>query len=247
MIYFTWYLVRPNIRKEVIMNFDAIVAPSVKELFVQEIEDRILSGRLAIGDKLPTERELSEQMQISRTVINTGISEMAKKGFLQVIPRKGTFVADYTRIGTLETLTSIMKYNGGRIDDKNYRSILEIRIGIEVPSAEKAAENRTDKDIENFKSILDKLSVTEDLQQAALLLFEFHHSVCIVSGNTIAPLIFNAFKTPTLVFWEKHCRQYGIKETCNDLIEFLGYIEQKDSEKAGKYIFNNVNNALKEL
>ena len=65
-------------------------------------------------------------MQVSRAVVNSGIAELEKKGFLIVKPRSGTFVADYRRKGTVETLVAIMKYNGGRIRREEIRSILEV-------------------------------------------------------------------------------------------------------------------------
>ena len=75
------------------MLFKKLSAPSLKELFVAELEGMILSGKLEIGAKLPPERELAESMQVSRAVVNSGLDEMEKKGFLVVKPRIGTFVA----------------------------------------------------------------------------------------------------------------------------------------------------------
>ena len=110
------------------MLFKKLSAPSLKELFVTELEGMILSGKLEIGAKLPPERELAESMQVSRAVVNSGIADMEKKGFLVVKPRIGTFVADYRKYGTADTLVAIMHYNGGMLRDKEVRSILEVRI-----------------------------------------------------------------------------------------------------------------------
>ena len=79
------------------MKFKRIISLTLKELFIEEIETQILSGTLAIGEKLPPEREIAQQMQISRSVVNDGIVEMAKKGFLTIIPRQGTYVADFKK------------------------------------------------------------------------------------------------------------------------------------------------------
>ena len=56
------------------MEFSKLNAPSLKELFIQELETMILSGRLMVGEKLPPERELAESMQVSRAVVNSGIT-----------------------------------------------------------------------------------------------------------------------------------------------------------------------------
>ena len=93
------------------MQFQKISAPSLKELFVEQLENKILSGELPIGAKLPSERELATSMQVSRAVVNAGIAELEQKGFLVIRPRIGTFVEDYRKYGTLDTLVSIMKYN----------------------------------------------------------------------------------------------------------------------------------------
>ena len=62
------------------MEFQKISSPSLKELFIEQLEHMILSGKLKIGEKLPPERQLSEMMQVSRAVVNSGISELEKKG-----------------------------------------------------------------------------------------------------------------------------------------------------------------------
>ena len=48
------------------MEFKKLNAPSLKELFISELENMIISGRLPIGTKLPSERELASSMQVSR-------------------------------------------------------------------------------------------------------------------------------------------------------------------------------------
>ena len=55
------------------MAFHEIVAPTVKALFIQQIEGMILSGELRPGDRLPTERELADEMKISKTVVHEGL------------------------------------------------------------------------------------------------------------------------------------------------------------------------------
>ena len=61
------------------MEFQKLSSPSLKELFIEQLEHMILSGKLKIGEKLPPERQLAEMMQVSRAVVNAGISELEKK------------------------------------------------------------------------------------------------------------------------------------------------------------------------
>ena len=118
------------------IEFSKLNSPTLKDLFIKELETMILSGKLQIGEKLPSERELAKSMQVSRAVVNSGIAELSRKGFLNIKPRIGAFVADYRRNGTMETLISIMKYNGGRLRDAEIRSILELRIALDTLAVE---------------------------------------------------------------------------------------------------------------
>ena len=71
------------------MEFAKLSAPSLKDLFVQQLQGMILSDELPMGTQLPPERELAQQMQVSRAVVNGGLAELAQQGFLEVRPRQG--------------------------------------------------------------------------------------------------------------------------------------------------------------
>lgn len=129
------------------MEFQKISSPSLRELFVEQVQHMILSGKLKIGEKLPPERQLAEEMQVSRAVVNGGIADLQRMGFLIVKPRSGTYVADYRRRGTIETLLSIMKYNGGSLRNEEIRSIFEVRIAL-YKSNYKMWTYVRDKDVE---------------------------------------------------------------------------------------------------
>lgn len=125
------------------MDFRPIVAPSIRELFIQQLEGAILSGQLKPGDRLPTERELADTMHISKTVVHEGLRELHRLGFLDIASRRGVTVADYAQTGSLETLTAIMDYHGGLPDEKTARSILRLRYYLEAPALRDLAASHT--------------------------------------------------------------------------------------------------------
>lgn len=222
--------------------FKAINAPSIRDLFIREVESMILSGKLAIGERLPTERELAEQMKISKTAINSGLQELSRRGFLDIRPRQGIFVADYAKYGTLETLNSIMTFHGGRLDEKNEKSILEIRLLLQGPAIERAALERTDEDLSFLQELIDEAK--EILAQnrlgmvraVARIHYQFHHHISFISGNSITPLIFNAFKPSTLALWEEASRIRGVDTCLKDLQRLLGFIAEKQSRQAREFL-----------
>ncbi|MFR6426471.1 MAG: winged helix-turn-helix domain-containing protein [Oscillospiraceae bacterium] len=94
------------------MEFRQIQAPTLRELFVDQVIGMIFSGELKVGDRLPSERELSEQMHISRSMVHTGLEDLERMGFVRMEPRRGNYIEDYARHGNFETLMALAKYGG---------------------------------------------------------------------------------------------------------------------------------------
>lgn len=226
------------------MEFTKISAPSLKELFVNQLETLILSGKLSIGEKLPSERELSQSMQVSRAVVNAGITELARKGFLIIKPRVGTFVADYRRNGTLETLISIMNYHGGVLRDAEVRSILELRIAFETLAVELCIDKITDDDMKLLKSYVEKIKNTTSIEEASNLAFEFQHELACLSGNTLLPLIVSSFQVPVLALWNRFCRLYGIEALYENTATLCKYMEKRDFAKAKEWLNVSINDTI---
>ncbi len=226
------------------MEFTKLSAPSLKELFIQQLETMILSGRLAVGEKLPTERDLAESMQVSRAVVNAGIAELARKGFIIIKPRVGTFVADYRRNGTLETLISIMNYNGGILRREEIRSILELRIAMDSLAVELCIPRISDEEVTILKSYVTQIKEAGSVEEASKIAFCFQHELACLSGNTLLPLIFSSFKVPILSLWERFCRLHGIESLYQNNVALCNFIEKRDVKGAIESLTNDINDTI---
>lgn len=226
------------------MEFSKLNAPSLKELFIQELETMILSGRLMVGEKLPPERELAESMQVSRAVVNSGITELARKGFLIIKPRVGTFVADYRRDGTMDTLMSIMNYNGGILREAEVCSILELRIALDSLAIRLWLPEAKDEEIHLLRSYVEALKTAKTTSEAAEFAFRFQHELAFLSGNTLIPLIFTSFKVPVISLWERFCRMYGIEQLYANSDTLCNYCEARDVDKATEWISSSLNESI---
>ncbi|MCR5031312.1 MAG: GntR family transcriptional regulator [Lachnospiraceae bacterium] len=223
------------------MPFSEIVAPTIKEMFTDKIEEMILSGELKIGEKLPSERELAAKMKVSKTIVHSGLSEMERKGFLRIESRVGIYVNDYAKYGTLETMESIAKHHGGMLDERNIRSLLELRYAIEGICLKEAAKNRTPEQLEYLRDLVKKaeeicLVHPEKTEELAECYFDFHHYICVISGNTIAPLIIYAFKKPSISFWANSIKALSPRKSLDRLMPFFTCIEKKDPEGALEHL-----------
>ena len=214
------------------MEFEQLYAPSLKELFVQKLQEMILSGELPMGQKLPSERELCQQMGVSRAVVNGGITELARQGFLEVRPRQGAFVADYRRNGNIETLIAIMAYNGGMLGKEEIRSILEVRWGLEQMTLHRVIDNASDEELENLGRFVEALEGLPAPSQASEIAFQFHHEMTLIGGNHILPLIYTSFKVPCTALWIRFCRKYGVEALYNNIEELYRLLLNRDIEGA---------------
>ena len=203
------------------MPFQEISSPSLRKLFVQQLEGLILSGELRPGDRLPTERELADEMKISKTVVHEGLRE-----------------ADYAQTGSLETLMAIMDYHGGLPDKKTASSILDLRYYLEAPALRQLAARHTPGDLAALRALQQKaeeasLSGVGPLAEALL---RYHRGVTFLSGNTITPLIFNAFARVNLEFWSDYVHLEGIARSLHTLSRFTKLIEAGEGDAAAELL-----------
>lgn len=220
------------------MQFERLYAPSLKELFIEQLQNMILSNELPMGSKLPSERELCQQMRVSRAVVNSGIAELARQGFLEVRPRQGTYVADYRRNGNMDTLLAIMHYNGGLLGKDEIRSILEVRWGLEHMAIARAIDGASDEDLKKLGQYVSQLGTTPSPSpsQAAEIAFKFHHEMTLTGGNSILPLIYSSFKVPCISLWVRFCRKFGVSALHSNVKELHRLMLNRDKEGARKWI-----------
>ena len=125
---------------------------SLVEVFISRFEDLILTGKIAIGQRLPSERELALQLGVSRPVVHEGLVDLAAKGLVTMKPRVGTFVNDYRKEGSLSILNSIINYQQGSLDEDLLESLLATRLLVETENTRLAAAKRTEEHLREFRA-----------------------------------------------------------------------------------------------
>ena len=227
------------------MEYKKLQAPSLKDLFIQEIESKILSGELEIGEQLLTERELAEVMGINRNIVHSGIATMVTKGFLEIQPRVGTFVADYNQKGSVDILVSMMNYNRGMLRRPEVRSSIELKILFDTFAIRQMSGNLTKENVDKLQDYILTLEKTSKITDAAEIAYEFFRYMSILSRNTILPLIYNAFRTSNRNLFERHIRLYGIKLTIDFMTGLFNLITNEKTEEAIRYLTDYYERSIK--
>ena len=165
------------------MNLDIITKNDnheVQNSIISRIRDLINFKNLEPGDKLPSERMLSDRFEVSRSNVREAIQKLEFYGLLKSIPQSGTFVAN---IGVIALNGMIDEILG--MEDPNFRSLVETRILLELKAGGLAASRRTNKDLIRLESALiayeEKVLKGEDAIQEDLL---FHLCIASASGNS---------------------------------------------------------------
>ncbi len=176
---------------------EPIKAPSLKEACVSRLEALILSGELKIGERLPPERELAKRLGVSRPILHEALVEMATKGLVAIIPRKGILINDYRRTGSTAFLSTLLNYQDGKMSADFQRSMMETRILLETETARLAAIMRTGTELLELKKIvLEEHQLGQDgVARRTELDFDFHLQIALMSRNMVYPLIINSLKS----------------------------------------------------
>ena len=152
----------------------------------QQLLELIQKDQLQHGERLPTERALSEQMGVSRTALREAIQKLSSQGILESRVGAGTFVRTPVQpwheqaISPLEPLIR---------DDPQYRyDVLEARQMIELTTAWHAAQRATDKDRDHIRRCFDEMLHHQqrlDFANSARADAQFHLAIAEASHNVV--------------------------------------------------------------
>ncbi len=144
---------------------------------VHSIREEIDAGRLAPQSRLPTEFELAETLQVSRSVIREAVSQLKADGVLISRRGSGSFISDKPT-GTVFRLPEL---SGKRSD---LEQLFEMRLWVESQSASVAAIRRTDADLKRMADALDTMTRhPDDLVKSAAADVEFHRAIAAACKN----------------------------------------------------------------
>lgn len=128
------------------MERDGLREKRLTETFLEYVQQLILTGDLAAGERLPPERELAGKTGVSRPVVHEALVRLEEKGLLNIVPRHGVFVADYLQSGRFETFGLIEQYLG-ELDDQSRLLIIDQRRAVELSMIGHAALEATLDDL----------------------------------------------------------------------------------------------------
>ena len=172
-----------------------VKSTKVYEMVMEQIKDLVKKGELKSGDKLPSERELCEKLEVSRASIREALKALQMLGLIETKHGEGNFINENFENSLLEPLSTVFLLLGSKSE-----SVLELRKIIEPETAVLAAKNITNEQLIELKEIMEELNNTSDAEVCASLDKRFHYKIAQASGNHLISTIM--FSVSSLI--EKH-------------------------------------------
>jgi len=150
----------------------------------EQLTEAILAGRFPAGSRLPSERELGEQLKVSRTVVREAVRSLAAHGLVTVTAGRGVEVSREPRKGPVQSMR-LMVRGYGEID---YAKVHEVRMPLEIQAAALAAKRNDPEAIERLRAICDEHAerlAAGNLVGASQADIAFHDAIAELADNPL--------------------------------------------------------------
>lgn len=154
----------------------------------------ILTENLPVGEKLPSERELSETLAVSRNIVREALSALVAEGVVVKHTGKGTFVAEFDRQAMAISLPLVVSQDGTTAEE-----VREARAALEIGIVGLIVTRITEEEINHLEGILElyeskhaagKSTIKEDIEFHLALLQSTQNKVIV----EMSPLVEDAFR-----------------------------------------------------
>ena len=133
--------------------FQEIKIKKVSDKIADQLTELIKAGKLAPGDRLPSERQLIELMGVGRSSLREALNRLEILGYVEIRKRKGIFVKSISPGLHLDPLQKVIQ------DDlQKIIQLYEVRSDIEQANTYHAALNRTDQDLAEMRACLEGMN-----------------------------------------------------------------------------------------
>ena len=165
------------------MPFQPVQPEKLSRAVVRQIEQLILRGILRPGERLPSERELAERLNVSRPSLREAIGELQSRGLLATKAGSGVYVADVLGSAFSEALIELFSSHDEAVFD-----YLAFRRDLEGIAAERAARLASETDLKVINQAYAKMEKADRRNDPAIeadLDAAFHMSIIEASNNVV--------------------------------------------------------------
>lgn len=214
------------------------------EEIVDQLMLRIQSGQLQPGDRLPAERILAKEYEVSRAVVREAFRAMERMGCVESQVGGGTYVKTPELSNVVDPISILFMQ-----DESFAEELLETRMLLETVVARFAAERRTEEQIAEMKQIL--LEMGDDIAGGGTgeeQDIEFHAQLVKAAGNRALELVISTCSEVLNRTVEVTQRVEGVPtQALTDHQKILEAVERQDSLQAVRFMRQHLTSAQQNL
>jgi GntR family transcriptional regulator, transcriptional repressor for pyruvate dehydrogenase complex len=175
------------------------------EQIVQQIEESVLNGKLKPGDQLPAERELAQQLGVSRTAVREAVKALREKGLVEAYSGRGTFVTDGTTQAARQSFDLMVKIG----QQEGAPHLAELRLILEPGIAALAAVRVTEDDLAAMREAVAVMDRAQDDPEAYI---EADLDLHLALAETVAnPLILSLIDSIVGLLREQRIKIFNVE------------------------------------
>ena len=137
----------------------------LRDLIFEKLQQAIFSGKFKSGDRI-TEKEIAEELRVSRTPVREALYRLASTGLIKIIPHRGFLIS--------------------RWSSREIKDVIELRIALEVFAVKLAIQRILPNEINELKILIAKMEKAvkrKDIIKASHLNSLFHDKIILASKN----------------------------------------------------------------
>ena len=164
------------------MNFGKVEKQNVSELVFNALRQEILEQRIKVGEKLPSEGDLSEQFGVSKASVKAALQRLATLGLIETRVGQGSFVLEFNPNQYMDQVQDFL------LNDSTISSIVEYRMFIEMAATRLAIRKATEENFNRMEMILDemdKAAENKDIELHGQYDYQFHLEIWKATQNDI--------------------------------------------------------------
>ena len=150
---------------------DEINSQPVKHV-IEHIKKQISERQILPGERLPSERKLSELLKVSRSHVREALQKLELYGIVKTYPQSGTVVSEFSKDQLDTMITDALK-----ISRYDFSSLVYVRVLLEIEVCKLCAINRTEEDLKNIENTLVELEEKFDTDLRVEKDFAFHQAI----------------------------------------------------------------------
>lgn len=223
----------------------AVEKISVVQQVEKGIKDYILNEEVQIGDKLPSEKVLCEELQVGRGTVREAIRLLQAKGYVEIVTGRGAFVISKEEAGTKGL---VQWFRENEIELKDF---IEVRMAIEPLATRLAIQRCTDYALQKMREIHTRSVIAaknNDAAELALCDEQFH--TCIVE-NSYNKLLYSINKQILKGLIKFRSKTFLIPTNVQNFIPahfaILEAFEKRDMELGGRKMMEHLESVYVDL